>query len=233
MARKSKKVEPASAKKAPNTVKKLRKALKKRGLNTKGLKAELVARFNAAEAEAAEPASPPAEADVTAVTKSAEEPKADTKSMTVVDPITEAIVKTYPERRAQAPQVRDLVTTGPPKSGRKWKMRQATRASAAGIVKNKSAWDVQMKRKRAEKASREKEKEMVEKRRQKKIRKRERTLMNQRRKAENEMKSTSYQVINNTKGDKLKKMSKKQLKHIRKTSVRADGTVELVPVYQK
>lgn len=75
------------------------------------------------------------------------------------------------------------------------------------------------------------ERELIEKKKAKKREARARREENERRRIENEMRSTSYQEI--TRVDKLRKMSKKQLKHIRRTSVRADGTVELVGLYDK
>jgi len=49
------------------------------------------------------------------------------------------------------------------------------------------------------------------------------------RKAENELKSASYQVINNP--EKLKKMNKKQLRHVKRTRVNEHGVVEFVGAY--
>lgn len=119
---------------------------------------------------------------------------------------------------------------GKPKSGRKWKRIQQTRASASGKPKSKTAWAQKQKRRRDAKRVKEMEKELVERKKQKKREARERREENARRKLENEMKSAHVQEI--VKVDKLKNMSKKQLKHIRRTSVRADGTMELVPVYK-
>ena len=47
---------------------------------------------------------------------------------------------------------------------------------------------------------------------------------------ENEYKSTTYQVIN---PEKMKRMNKRQLRMIKKTSVNRDGTVEFVSPYAK
>ena len=49
-------------------------------------------------------------------------------------------------------------------------------------------------------------------------------------KMENEYKNTTYQVIN---PEKMKRMNKKQLRMIKKTSVNRDGTVEFVSPYAK
>lgn len=49
-------------------------------------------------------------------------------------------------------------------------------------------------------------------------------------KMENEYKNTTYQVIN---PEKMKRMNKKQLRMIKKTSVNKDGTVEFVSPYAK
>ena len=139
-------------------------------------------------------------------------------------------MKTFNIKQTEASEERTVVR-GAPKSGRKWKRVQTTRSSAAGKPQSKSAWERKQKRRRDAKRVKEMEKEMVERKKQKKREARERREENARRKLENEMKSAHVQEI--VKVDKLKRMSKKQLKHIRRTSVRADGTMELVPVYKK
>jgi hypothetical protein len=48
------------------------------------------------------------------------------------------------------------------------------------------------------------------------------------RRAENALKSAQYQVLDPA---TLKRMSKKQLRHVRRTRVNADGVVELVGAY--
>jgi len=61
--------------------------------------------------------------------------------------------------------------------------------------------------------------------------KRERAVDKARRRAENELKGASYQVISNP--DKLKRMTKKQLRQVKKTRVNKDGVTELVPAYAR
>ena len=61
--------------------------------------------------------------------------------------------------------------------------------------------------------------------------KRERAVEKQRRRAENELKGASYQVISNP--EKLKRMTKKQLRQVKKTRVNKDGVTELVPAYAR
>ncbi len=51
------------------------------------------------------------------------------------------------------------------------------------------------------------------------------------RRAENLLKSTTYQVISDP--NKLKRMSKKQLRMVKKTRVNAQGVVEFVGAYEK
>jgi len=59
---------------------------------------------------------------------------------------------------------------------------------------------------------------------------REKRLAKQKRKAENEFKNTQFQVMHNP-AEKLKRMSKKQLRTIKKTEMDKDGNVRLVPLY--
>jgi rRNA-processing protein CGR1 len=51
----------------------------------------------------------------------------------------------------------------------------------------------------------------------------------QRRRAENELRTAQYQVISDP--AKLKKMSKRQLRQVKRTTVNAKGQMELVPAY--
>ena len=134
------------------------------------------------------------------------------------------------ERNTKAATFRTQVD-GKPKSGRKWKTIQQSRSSASSRKKESkgTAWERQEKRRKERKRMKDRERALIEKRKEKKREKRERRLANRKRKIENEMKSTTVQEI--TRLDKLKTMNKKQLKKIRRTSVRADGTVELVPLY--
>lgn len=60
---------------------------------------------------------------------------------------------------------------------------------------------------------------------------REKRAAKKRRKAELSLKGTAYQVLKDP--SKLKKMSKKQLRQIRKTRVNKDGVVEFVGAYEK
>lgn len=53
----------------------------------------------------------------------------------------------------------------------------------------------------------------------------------QRRRAENELRSASYQVISDT--SKLKRMSKSQLRNVKRTTVDAKGRTKLVGAYEK
>jgi len=228
----------------------VRAKLKARKLSSKGKKAVLVARLQKAiraeqEAKAAEDnheksttkegtttATPDKVRNVnTVASEDTKEEAVDSLSRSKARKMEiESIVQTYPQRRADPAQVRKQ-TEGRPVSGRNWKLKQQTRASAAGTKKDNSAWKVQQKRKRQKAAMKAKENEIIEERKRRKMAKRLRIEANKKRKAENEMRSTTVQVI--TRADKMKKMSKKQLRQIRKQSVRADGTVELVPVYKR
>jgi hypothetical protein len=58
---------------------------------------------------------------------------------------------------------------------------------------------------------------------------REKREAKKRRRAENEAKASTYQVISDPK--KLKSMSKKQLRSVKRTRLNEDGVQELVPAY--
>jgi len=69
---------------------------------------------------------------------------------------------------------------------------------------------------------------MLERAREKRKVENEATAAKRKRKAENELANTKYQVISDP--QKLKRMTKKQLRMIRKTQVGEDGVVRLVGV---
>ena len=131
-------------------------------------------------------------------------------------------------RRSEAAKERETFANRP-KSGRTWKRIQTRRSSASGQVKTKSAWDKQQERKKDKLRVKALQQKLIEERKEKKRLKKMRQQMNKKRKLENELRAVTTQEITRT--EKISKMTKKQLKHLRKTSVRADGTVELVPVY--
>ena len=73
------------------------------------------------------------------------------------------------------------------------------------------------------------ENEMKAEKQEKKAQEKARKDEKERRRKENEFKTSAFQQIN---GEKLKKMSKKQLKNIAKTSMSKSGALELVPAYK-
>lgn len=125
-------------------------------------------------------------------------------------------------------------------SGRTWKVRPQKRAST--LVKTKvnnqtKSWDARKAERQARKEALELQKEMREEKRKAILEKKERRLENEKRRAENELKAMekSVQTLNvNRVGTKLKAMSKKQLRQIKKTRVNTKtGVVEYVPAYAK
>jgi len=81
-----------------------------------------------------------------------------------------------------------------------------------------------------QKASKELEREMKERARAKRQAENEARAAKQKRKAENEFAGTKMQVISDP--NKLKKMTKKQLRMVKKTVVDSDGVTRLVGAYQ-
>lgn len=82
----------------------------------------------------------------------------------------------------------------------------------------------------------EREKDMKENRKREALEKKERRLENERRRAENEFKNASHSAMRLGKNAdfKLKAMSKKQLRQIKKTRMNnKTGVVEYVPAYAK
>lgn len=135
-------------------------------------------------------------------------------------------------------------TSGEPKgrnlSGRTWKARPQKRASSLvkTSVNNQSrVWKERQAETLAKKQAADLQKQLQEERRQAAVEKKERRLENERRRAENELKNIakSVQTLNyNTANLKLKAMSKKQLRQIKKTRVNTKtGVVEYVPAYAK
>ncbi len=126
--------------------------------------------------------------------------------------------------------VKEAVPEGIPKSGRVWKAKQTFRSSTQkrqGILSHLSKSFEERKKEREHKeAVKALEKSMKEEKAAEKQAEKERRLEKQKRRMENEYKSSIYQAIN---PEKIKNMSKKQLRLIKKTAVnRQTGKVELV-----
>ena len=123
---------------------------------------------------------------------------------------------------------RDL-TEGRPKTGRVWKPKQSTRTSVQvrqGVRNHFSTtFEEKMLKKAAKEQMKELERTMNEESRSKAIEERERREARVKQRADNEFKTATYQVVN---PQKLKTMSKKQLRQIKKTSVSKSGAVEMV-----
>jgi hypothetical protein len=135
---------------------------------------------------------------------------------------------------------KNAVIKGRNASGRSWKTRPQKRASS--LIKTSAngqtkTWDERRQEKMARKEILELQNELREERRQAKITKKERRLENERRRAENEFKQAqkSAKRLNfNKLPSKLKTMSKKQLRQIKKTRLNTKtGVVEYVPAYAK
>ncbi|KAL7580156.1 hypothetical protein ACA910_012911 [Epithemia clementina (nom. ined.)] len=126
-------------------------------------------------------------------------------------------------------------------SGRTWKLRsQQQRATALVNTKknNRSKpWQDRLEQKRLRQETLALQKELQESKRQEALLKKERRLENERRRAENEYNNVkkSIQTLNyDTANLKLKAMSKKKLRQIKKTRLNPKtGVVEFVSPYAK
>mmetsp|Transcript_19732 Transcript_19732/g.29068 ORF Transcript_19732/g.29068 Transcript_19732/m.29068 type:complete len:157 (+) Transcript_19732:130-600(+) len=125
-------------------------------------------------------------------------------------------------------------------SGRSWKVRPQKRASSL-VTKVKlnarsTSWEKKQEERQRKQAIAEKEKELKDAKKQAAIEKKERRIEQERRRAENEFKSASKSAQNITKNVnmKMKAMSKKQLRQIKKTRMNTKtGVLEYVGAYAK
>ncbi|GBG33361.1 Coiled-coil domain-containing protein 86 [Hondaea fermentalgiana] len=125
-----------------------------------------------------------------------------------------------------------FVTRSVPAGGRWWKKIQNEKASMVIYKANprtlSTSWDRKMELRHKREAAKAFEAEQRAKREEHEAMMREKRAEKRRRKAENELKGGAFQTIN---PEKLKRMSKKQLRTISKTQVDNEGNVQTVPVY--
>ncbi|XP_062502930.1 coiled-coil domain-containing protein 86-like [Corticium candelabrum] len=103
---------------------------------------------------------------------------------------------------------------GRPKSGRWWKAEGKRKSSLIGDKPLHTSWRKRVKQREEKKALKEYEQQLKEELQRQKEEKRKRIEEHRKRKEENERKAEVVQVITNT--AKLKRLSKKQRKNIRK-----------------
>jgi hypothetical protein len=125
-----------------------------------------------------------------------------------------------------------VIPEGTPKSGRVWKKKQVYRSSTIkrkGVLHHlaKSLEEKKLQRDREREVKRY-ERELKSETNSKKEAERYRRIEQQRRREANEYKTATYQEV---KPEKLKGMSKKQLRTIRRTAVNKQGQMELVSPY--
>ncbi|RLN47512.1 hypothetical protein BBJ29_000626 [Phytophthora kernoviae] len=141
---------------------------------------------------------------------------------------TEATQQTKPSASKTAPP------RGRPVSGRTWKKVQKTRFSAQGFKGTKvlsTTWEEKMLKRTKLKELKDLQAEIKTRRQGERDAKRQAREEKEKRRKENELKSAAVQVISRT--HRLKTMSKKQLRNIKKTIVNKQGVVEYVPIYSK
>lgn len=119
-----------------------------------------------------------------------------------------------------------------PQGRRWWKQSHKERFSMVRYKSTKplsSSWDKKLKLRKERETIKELEDQLRTKKAEALQMERDKRAEKRKRKAENEMKNVSTQVIRKT--EKLKSMSKKQLRMVRKTQVDKEGNVKLVPMY--
>ncbi|ETV77430.1 hypothetical protein H257_08847 [Aphanomyces astaci] len=123
---------------------------------------------------------------------------------------------------------------GVPVSGRSWKKTQRSKNSMMTYKATKTlstTWDEKMAAKSKKKEMKDLEHEIANRKKQEKVDKRVAREEKEKRRIANEFKASTLQVIKKT--HKLKSMSKKQLRNIKKTRMNKNGEIELVSAYAK
>ncbi|KAM7459234.1 hypothetical protein BLSTO_00020 [Blastocystis sp. subtype 1] len=146
--------------------------------------------------------------------------------------------KTQTEAKTQlgegATNKSSAIPQGLAKSGRVWKENQKQKSSlyaSDGANPLRTSWELKQEKRMKEKRMKELERSITEARIETKRAKRKAIEERNERRAQNEMKSAKVQVISDA--NKLKRMSKKQLKQIKKTRVDKNGNVIYVDAYAK
>ena len=125
------------------------------------------------------------------------------------------------------------IPEGASKSGRFWKTKQNVRNSSQrrqGVLSHMQSSLEKRNQEKARRASmRAVEAQMKEEKAEERRKERERKEEKAKRRAENAFRSTTYQQIN---PQKLKTMSKKQLRMVKKTRMAQNGAIELVGSYE-
>ena len=120
---------------------------------------------------------------------------------------------------------------GKPKSGRIWKVETRGKSSVQTLSSlNRDCYEVRRRKKQKLDDVKALERSLKTERLEEVARQKELRDQRQQKRMENELKSSSYQVLNHS---KLKTMSKKQLRMVKKTSMNKNGQIELVNIHQK
>lgn len=129
--------------------------------------------------------------------------------------------------------VAESIPKGIIKSGRTWKSEQTTRTSTQkrhGVSGHlATSYEDKKKQRQLKDEVKQLEKEMIDDIKAKKAAEKLRREEQEKRRMANEFKTATFQEI---KPQKLKGMSKKQLRSIKKTAMNQNGQVELVPLYE-
>lgn len=122
-------------------------------------------------------------------------------------------------------------------SSRSWKNRSQKRASSIRKTTKRTSWSTKQAAQSLHKATKQLQDELVQDKKQAILEKKERKVEQEKRRMENELQllERSAQTLNHSKlGTTLKALSKKQLRHIKKSRMNAKtGVVEYVPAYAK
>ena len=147
----------------------------------------------------------------------------------VVLPVDPTVVKNHASSTAPVDRT---VVDGKPVSGRVWKKKQVRVSNRKSASSRKSLWEQKVLAKEKFKQMKEFEKEVIG-RQQGIIQARaEKTKEKRKRRAEAELVNSRYQILTNDR--KIKNMSKKQLRQVKRMRMNAHlGVVEFVGAYSK
>lgn len=123
---------------------------------------------------------------------------------------------------------------GKPVSGRTWKKAEKARFSTVRYKGTKvlsTSWEDKVAKRAKQTELKALQNEIKSRRQGERDAKRQAREEKEKRRKENEFKSASVQVISRT--HRMKTMSKKQLRNVKKTIVNKQGVVEYVPIYSK
>ncbi|KAK8800717.1 hypothetical protein WA158_000042 [Blastocystis sp. Blastoise] len=127
-----------------------------------------------------------------------------------------------------------VIPKGAPKGGRTWKdpaIQKFTSMKYEGNPQLKTTWDMKKQQRDAKRRMKDLENQIIEDRKEQKREHKKKIEEHAKRRAQNELRSAKIQVLSDP--TKIKAMSKKQLRQIKKSRMNANGEIEYVSPYAK